>query len=454
MSSIKLTDRYVASVTVPEKKRIDLFDTQIAGLMLRVSGSGRKTFYLRYRVPNGRQPRYKLGTYPALKLADARDAAVRFLGQITLGLDPARERRKLRDDAKAQTIRTFGELAAAYFDACESGEWKARKKKKRKRTLDDDRAVYRRYVEASLSNTRLQEITVKIVKALLRGMISRGIHAQTNRTQAFIRQVFNYGIDAFEGELVTSNPAALKPLAEVHVRTRVLNDAEISSFYGRLADPSKFDVETLDTLTRGFLPARPMRIVLQLCVLLLLRESEVAGMQIIELDLENATWIIPADRMKGGLAHLVPLAPVVVELIREAISLRSDPTSPYVFPSPRTKTKKPFKGDSVGHAMARLVTALGMSSASPHDLRRTGSTILTSERLGVSPLIRSRVLGHYSDTGRGAAVSAKHYDLNEYVSEKRAALAGWTTLVLKIVRKSESFPSGDVASRATVAELV
>ncbi len=50
----------------------------------------------------------------------------------------------------------------------------------------------------------------------------------------------------------------------------------------------------------------------------------------------------------------------------------------------------------------------------------------------MSPFIRSKVLGHRSDTGGGAAVSMMHYDTNEYLAEKRRALEGWEALVLNI----------------------
>ena len=80
-----------------------------------------------------------------------------------------------------------------------------------------------------------------------------------------------------------------------------------------------------------------------------------------------------------------------------------------------------------------MAGALKIKDASPHDLRRTGSTVLTSERLGVSPFIRSKVLGHRADAGGGSAVSMIHYDTNEYVAEKRRALEEWEGLLLEIV---------------------
>jgi hypothetical protein len=85
--------------------------------------------------------------------------------------------------------------------------------------------------------------------------------------------------------------------------------------------------------------------------------------------------------------------------------------------------------------MAPIISALGLPPASPHDLRRTGSSALTSERLGVSPFIRSRILSHTTETGGGASVSSRHYDVNTYAQEKRRALRAWEDLVLEIVGK-------------------
>lgn len=175
-----------------------------------------------------------------------------------------------------------------------------------------------------------------------------------------------------------------------------------------------------------------MSIILQLAILLLQRKSEIAGMRISELNLDEGLWLIPADRMKAGRSHLVPLPPYSISLIQKALELREHPASPFVFPA-RRNPEAPTRGDSVYHAMRSLCLALGIENATVHDLRRTGSTALTSERLGVMPFIRSKVLSHGSDTGGGSSVSMLHYDANEYVSEKRKALASWETLLLYIV---------------------
>jgi integrase len=123
-----------------------------------------------------------------------------------------------------------------------------------------------------------------------------------------------------------------------------------------------------------------------------------------------------------------------IELIEEALALRPNQKLEHVFPSPRWRIEDAgFRTDSIYHAMIDLITAAKIKHATPHVLRRTGSTALTSERIGVQPFIRSKILGHRSDAGGGAAVSMKHYDANEYIADKREALTLWQDLVLEIV---------------------
>lgn len=265
-------------------------------------------------------------------------------------------------------------------------------------------------------------------------MMDRGIKAQTNRTHAVIRQVFAYGLAE---ERLTINPAVgIDKPAEETPRTRVLSDDELKRFWALCENcPTELWAPPKEGQTKGtrLYVTRRLRIAIQLTLLLLPRRNEVSGMALAELNLKERRWLIPPERMKGGLPHLVPLPPRAVELIEEALKLAGREDAPtFVFPSPRDPAK-PIRPDAVTHRMADLCLVLGIADASPHDLRRTTSTILTSERLSVTPFIRSKLLAHAGATGGGATVSSKHYDANEYVAEKRRGLEAWEALLLEIV---------------------
>ena len=433
MANPPLTDNFIKALTAPAGKRIEIFDQKISGLVLRVSGKGRKTWVLRYRTDNGRQPRFTIGTYPALKLADARDQALKLLAQAKTGDDPASERRKTRQTVQNAPVRTFGELFTAYIDASRKGHWKPKKKQKRERTIAGEEAVYRRYLKTKLGGSLLEEVQRSTVKKLLRDMMDKGIKAQTIQAQAVIRQTFAFGTAEYD-DLIFFNPATgFGVIGTTKPRTRVLSDSELKDFWGAIIEPPMLPPGK-NGEGRPVGLTRAMGIALQLSILLLVRENEIAGMRVDELNFETKTWLIPGERMKAGLPHLVPLPGRAITLIEEALALRPSPKLEHVFPSPRWHVEnKGFRPDSIYHAMIDLVTAKKIKHATPHDLRRTGSTALTSERIGVAPFIRSKVLGHRSDTGGGSAVSMKHYDANEYIVDKRNALTAWQDLVLEIV---------------------
>lgn len=429
MARVNLTDRAVQAAKADPGQRLELHDAMTPGLTLRVTDNGVKSWVLRYRTLDGRARRHKLGDAKRMTLKAARLEAGRLKDVIGKGSDPLAERQAAAAAAKAVTVRSYDDLQDAYWRACAAGEWKPRKKRKRETTLAFEKRLAARHISPVIGRLPLGQVTRAVVKDLLRGMIAKGIGAQTNRVHAIIRQVFAF---ALSEELAAVNPAVgFETLHDAKPRRTIWRDEALSALWTACEAPG--DLRAKDG-TRVYV-SRPMAIAVQLSLLLLQRRVEVAHMAAAELDLERGTWIIPAERMKGGKPHQVPLPPRAVTLIREALTLAAagrDEAPPVVFPSPRDPAK-PVREDAVTKALAKLRSCIGVDDATVHDLRRTGSTLLTSERIGVSPFIRSQVLGHSTDAGGGASVSAVHYDVNLYMAEKRRALEAWEGLLLEIV---------------------
>lgn len=445
MATKLLTDKTVTSAKAGPGERLELWDSHTKGLCLRVSPET-KAWVVRYRA-NGKQRRFVIGDAAEMSLADARVEAATILRDAKRrGADPAGDRKRKKEEAKAQPIKTFGQLADAYLTACRNGEWKPRGKRQAPRTIKDAEESLNRYVRPEIGETALADISRPTIKRLLRGMAAQGITAQTNKALAVIRQIYAYAIAEWEGKLVAVNPATGISREQETPSKRTLADDELKTFWAALEDPSDLRLKPKDAEEeRPVYLSRPMAILLELAVLLLNRRVELSGAMRSELNFDQATWVVSEERMKNRAPHLVPLPPRALELFREAVTLaeerqaaaaakagHSRPNDFPVFPSPRDAAK-PIRPGTVTHAMAPIVAALGLPAASPHDLRRTGSTALTSERLGVSPFIRSKILSHTSETGGGAAVSSKHYDVNTYAQEKRQALKAWEDLVLEIV---------------------
>ncbi len=406
-----------------------------------MSGDGRKAWSFRYRTRRGRQGRVTLGLHStAFGLKDARDAARKLKVAVADGGDPAVEIRVAKTEAATEHLKTFGDLAEAYFKATETGRYRP----KRASSLKLEKMVYRVHIESPLARMPLETINRRLVKGALYRLLDRGVTGQAVRAQAIIRQILAYGVG--EERLQFNCIANLPAVAPSKARLRVYSDAELKQIWAGVLAPQKLTVPSPRANTRRdgtvVQVSRPMRIAIQLVMLLLQRRCEVLGMAKAELDLEHGLWTIPPGRMKQKRSHVVPLSPWTAELIQEAIELSAERDSPFVFPG-RNDPMKPMNGPSMNCAYNTILWALGIEDGTIHDLRRTGSTLMTSERMTISPFIRSKVLGHY-DAGGGAQVSATRYDANSYVREKRAALEQWQRLLARIVGEA---PAGQANLR-------
>lgn len=435
MAKVRLTDKYVAAITAPAGKRLEVFDQHPmgAGLMLRVTDAGLKTWMVRYRTDDGQHRRLSLGLYPDIELAEARDRASAARKAARDGLDPAGEKKRKRAEARAQPIKTFRDLSTAYFTASEIGEWKPRGKKKRASTLAEEKGLWTRHIDRALGELRVEDVTSAAVRKLLRELVARGHGVTSNRVRSQIRQMLNFAMA--EGRLSTNPVASVAPLGSEAPRHRVLRDEELKELWAALTNPDGLRLPPVGEAEPAKLyVSEPVRIAIKLLALTLTRRSEVAGMARSELDLAQGVWTIPAERTKNGRAHLVPLGKEAVSLIGRAIELADegrDEKSPYVFPSPRDLAK-PIGAGAISHALRDIKLALGATDLRAHDLRRTAATLLASERVGISPFLIGRLLNHTTETGGAALVTLTTYALHDFVREKRSALTAWENLLLEI----------------------
>lgn len=453
MARAKLTDRFVASVRPPADGRLEVFDQDVRGLILRVSPAGRKSWVFRYRTADGIQRRHALGVYlnefagtkpsemvetakqQVLSLSQARAAARLIINKVGSGEDPTAERERLIEDVRAEPIKTLNDLKDAYFQAVETGEWRSREKVKKAGTILRERQMWATYIAAPLGKLPLESVTADAIKRLLRTIVAKGNGTTSNRVRALLRQVLNYGVA--EDKLLANPVSKVKALAPEKSRERVLTDAEIKQIWGLLDDPSGMLVPQIDP-KKPYLPLQvgeQVRLILKLLLVTLARRSEVAGMRIDELDLNQNVWVIPGSRTKNGKANYIPLSPLARQIVEQALKVRGaleGPEAAYVFPSPRLNGN-PITANPVSHGMRDICRALGIENATTHDLRRTAASIMASERLKIPPFIIGRILNHSGETGGAATVTMKVYALYDYAAEKRVALGAWAELLGSIV---------------------
>ena len=411
-----LTDRTVVALKAESGRRVTRPDGDVAGLAIRVTAGGRKTWTLTYRIGR-RQRRWTIGTYPVISLAAARKKAQLALTQLDAGIDPADRKRAGRE------YETFDDLATAYLKH-------ARLKKK---SWGQDALLMRSVLLPAWKNRALKDIKRRDVKDLLGGIVERGKPVLANRVQALISTAFNYALR--EEWIDTGNPAALIDKQPETSRNRVLTDEELRTLWAALEG-----AKIVRRVTDGAAgPAVAPMIARGLQVLLLTaqRSGEVFTMKWEDLDLverwENLKlvsgwWTIPATTAKNKQAHRVPLVPRVVDLLREA-KATGPVDNNWVFGGE--------KGGSVAARASKAMRALRRADAIDfdvhrHDLRRTAATVMG--RSGVPRTTIAHVLNHVDRGSRATQI----YDRYDHDAEKRVALETWARRLDDVLTANEA----------------
>jgi len=383
---VNITHSFAEAVKPPATGQVDVWDSKTSAFGLRVSMGGTKTWIVRYRQSGSRR-RYVLGRFPQVSVADARQAAKRYLGQVAGGADPARE----RADAKGEP--TFADLADLYLE-------RHAKVNKKPRSIQEDIKTLNRELLPAWGPRKVHDIRKSDVVDVLDTIIARNKLVMANRTRALMSKIFNFAIGR---DYIEYNPChKVMPLMKEHSRDRVLTDGEVRSLWLALeAEPAR------------------VKAAFRLALWTVARRSEILGVRWSELDLDGGWWTLPAERSKNGLAHRIPLVPSAVALLR---TLQEGPhDAEYVFRGGRT-------GQPVSNPqkwLARIRNRAGLADFRLHDIRRTVASSLTG--LGVSRLVVSKLLNHV-ETGVTAV-----YDRHSYDAEKRGALLKWERRLLEIV---------------------
>ena len=403
MPRIRLTAKGVESLATA-KPQEDFWDTNTPGLCLRVSRpsdrspGGRRVWYVRYRTPEGKHRRMKLGEFPHLSLAKARDKARSTLSKADAGEDPAQERQ-----ARKGGETSFRALAEKVLEA------RARKgrdgKPTRSKTRNERRRILERDVFPFWGARPAASISRADVVELVEGIADRA-PVQANRTLSLVRLVFNDGIRrGFPG--LETNPAHLvAPPGPEGSRDRYLRMSELRVVWSSV-------MEERDLATRA---------VFRLALLTAQRIGSVSSMR--WQDMDRGVWTIPAESFKGKRPHLVPLSSEALAVVREVEAVR-DPDSDYLFPS-RAGAKRPHI-HNVSGALTRIRRRAGIPHWVAHDFRTTFRTWATRARvdggLGVDPRVADAVLGHKDPT---LGFSRYTGDQERYLlHEKGEALTLW-----------------------------
>jgi len=436
----RLTVELLASLEPPPltaKGRANTYDVPdagrgaVAGLRLRVTSGGAKTWVLLARYPGGKRngkcnpTRRAIGPWPAVKLPEAREIASGWNTLIRKGVDPqelaaaeqAAREEKAREQARLRA-NTFANVAEDFIE----------RHAKKKRTGSEIARLIRRELIKRWGDTPVSAINKGHVIKMVEEIADR---SGTSAHQAFVysRRIFNWALRREDPQHpllgITSNPCAFVDVNDLagkrKPRQRVLNDHEIRLIW---------------RATEGTpLQTYPFKVFVRLLLILGCRRGELAAATRDEIDLSKGTWALAGSRTKVDEPRIIPLPKMAIEILASLPVF----TGPFVFTT--THGQLPISGFSyVKDALDRKITELngGMQIApwTLHDLRRSMRTGLSA--LPILPLVAELMIGHRQ---RGIAPV---YDVYSYLPEQRAGFEAWCARLLSIV---EPRPDNVVALR-------
>ena len=311
------------------------------GLRLIVRDDGTRSWVFRFML-NGRAREMGLGPLHTVSLAQARELATDYRGQLLRGLDPIDERRRARMAAFGSL--TFKECAEQFLEA-HSGSWKnAKHRQQWTSTLET-------YAYPRLGDLPINAIeTSDVMRAL--DPIWREKTETAQRLRGRIERVLDWAKVSgyregenparWRGHLDNLLPAPSK-IAPVNHHP-ALPFAEVPKFMGSLRKQSAISARALE-----------------FTILTASRSGEVRNMKWDELD--GATWTVPAERMKAKKEHRVPLPKRALAVIEE---MRKHGEKGFVFGSP-TRASKPLSDMT----LLRLLRRMSRSDLTVHGFRST-----------------------------------------------------------------------------------
>lgn len=354
------------------------------GLFLLVGKRGGKSWMVRVQK-DGRRRDIGLGSAAKVSLKLARERAGAVREQIEAGIDPVAERRK------AAGIPTFRE-AAKLVHAEHKGSWKnAKHKAQWLSTLET-------YAFPAFGERSVAQVDAPAVRDALAAIwLTKPETARRLRQR--IRTVIDWAVAKGYRDASLAMPVIDKALPKQTAKVRhhsAVPYSEMAAFMGTLRESESMG-----------------RLALEAVILTAARSGEVRLATWGELDLEAATWTIPAERMKAGRAHVVPLAAPAVALFERMKAHRRNATdAALVFPG--AKHGQPLSDMTLTKAMRDMGR-----TETPHGFRSTFRDWVAEQTTWPADLAEAALAHVVSDKTVAA------YQRGSMLEKRRELMAAW-----------------------------
>lgn len=380
-----------------QPKEKDYFISDEKGLRLLVKPSGAMYWRLKYRFSQ-KQKTLAIGVYPEVGLKEARDARDEARRKIAEGFDPGLEKQEYKRHQLLREGDRFSILAEDWWEQ-QKGAWKEHYAERVWIRLRDNSFK-------ELDKKPYNQIVPQDIIYVVRIVESREALDVASRVLMDIKRVFRYGVQMGKLE---SNPASelsgiLKARKTYH-RPSMPND-----------QLGRFMLELSNYMKTGQIQTQ---LAVQMLAYTFSRPGEVRGAEWKEFDFEASLWRVPAERMKMGTEHLIPLSKQVLLVLEQLKPLTGH--RQYLFPSTKDP-KQPISDNTMRAAMFRLGydgKTDGKAKATPHGFRANATSILNEK--GFNPDAIERQLSHMERN----SVRAAYIHHARYMDDRVEIMQWW-----------------------------
>jgi integrase len=356
------------------------------GLYLEVKPNGSKLWRYRYKI-DGKENLFAIGDYPTVTLQDARKAREEARELVKQGQHPSHVR-------KAATARQIGENANTFKVVAE--EWIAKKKggwspyylKQVLRGMEVD-------VYPFIGRRPLRSITANDILQVLNRVVDRGAETVAINIRQWCSSVFRYAVATLRADfdpVSALRDAIIRPPVE---NAQAMSREQLKVFLPKL---------------REYGGLRTTLLAIRFMAYTFVRTVEMRRGAWVEVNFDDALWVIPGDKMKKKRVHMVPLSRQALAVLRELHKITG--AGENMFPNSR-RPDDVMSATTINRAMEYLGIPF-----SGHDFRATASTHL--HEMGWDSRLVEMQLAHSERNKTKAA-----YNHAQYLTERREMMQAW-----------------------------
>lgn len=362
------------------------------GMYLFVNQSG-KYWRFDYRF-GGKRKTMSIGVFPAVGLAQARQALYEARALLSKGMDPMKQNGSAEAVMEEKSRNDFESVARDWIKNMEE-TWASEHESRVRRSLEN-------WVFPWIGAKIASEIHAADLLSVARRIEEAGRLETAHRVVSVCGQVFRYAMACGKAYRDPSQDlrGALKPYRS-KPRAAVTSKARLA--------------EVLCAID-GYAGNFQTRLALRLLPLVFVRPKELRLMEWAEVDLDAGLWSIPGPKMKMRLPHVVPLARQAIRILQEIKPLSgSSGDVRFVFPGVRDKGQ-PLSNMTLNAALQRLGFDT-QDEITSHGFRTVASTFL--HELGFPSDAIELQLAHRIGGVRGV------YMRSQYLDQRKAMMQAW-----------------------------